>query len=264
MSNLLEFKRSFMKSQMHFGELSEYSSYTFDRKLKDFYEHITEDAYMEPYFSQLKEGFKDFNEKYREEMGQGAVFLPEDKKDRLPSVLGMMNEVARGSDVVTILKHKYGGSSTRDAFNGWYHDIATYVINDIFSDIAFDIQAIENKQENKDKDDENITVPQNVFNYHGGTHNTQIGNNNVQNITADEFIGELHKSDLYSNDENKTIVVQHARDLHEEVSKEEPSKSKIKKLLGKIKETGEDEAIEWVFSNLKEFPIVIEALTDLI
>ncbi|MEK4555346.1 hypothetical protein [Jeotgalicoccus sp. FSL K6-3177] len=264
MSNLLEFKRSFMKSQMHFGELSEYSSYTFDRKLKDFYEHITEDAYMEPYFSQLKEGFKDFNEKDREEMGQGAVFLPDDKKDRLPSVLGMMNEVARGSDVVTILKHKYGGSSTRDAFNGWYHDIATYVINDIFSDIAFDIQAIENKQENKDKDDENITVPQNVFNYHGGTHNTQIGNNNVQNITADEFIGELHKSDLYSNDENKTIVVQHARDLHEEVSKEEPSKSKIKKLLGKIKETGEDEAIEWVFSNLKEFPIVIEALTDLI
>lgn len=252
-----------MKSQMLFRELREYSDYTFERKLKDFYEHITQNIYMEPYFSKLKEGFSDFNEKYQEEMGKGAVFLPDDEDDRLPSVLGMMNEVARNGGVIAVLRYRYGGRSLREAFSKWYDDIATYVMDDIFSDIAFDIEAIENKQENKNKDDENINIPQNIITYHGGNHNTQIGNNNVQNIITDEVIGELKQSDMYKDEDNRSVVLENIKDMRDELDKEEPSEERVKGFMKKVIDTGEDKVIQWAFEHFGKIPAFISVVPEL-
>lgn len=264
MRSLLEFKRSFMKTKMLFRELSEYSKYTFDIKVKDFYEHITVDPYMESYFFQLKEDYESFYEKYNQEIEQGAVFLPDNKNDRLLFILEVMREVALGNDIIVTLRYQYDGESIKDAYNSWYNDSAKYVMVNIFSDIEFDIQTIENLQDNKDKDDINIKVPENMINNDDRNTGADSRNKNAQNMSTEAFIGELHNFNMYSNDKNRTVVVQHAKDLHEEASKEAPSKSKVKKIIEKIKDTGETEAIDWLLTNLIQFPVIVDAVEELL
>lgn len=265
MNNLLEYKRSYMETRRLFDELRIYSDYSFKRKLYDFYNHVTQDEYMKPHFSELQKGFEKFNEKYNQKMNRGEIFLPEDVKDRILAVVGMMNDVASGGNAISTLRMKYGGKSLREVYGKWYDDIATYEMNRIFSNIAFEIESIENKQENRNKNDEDIKLqPQNINNFYGGNHNTQIGDSNIQNITSENVIGELTQFDMFNNEDNRSIVTENIKNIQEEIEKDNPSEERIKGFLKKVIDTGEDKVIRWSLNQFGRIPEFLNAVSNLL
>lgn len=265
MSNLLEFKRSFDRAQRYFYELSNYSEHTYEMKLKDFYNHITQDYYMQTYFSDLKVGMREMNEKYEEERKKGAIFIPEDKEDRAKTVVGFMNLMAVEPRKGFVILHKsYKGSEFVGKYARWYKDIALPVFNDIFGEINFDIQTIENRNENKNKELEDIPVSTTNYHIHGVTYNSQFGNNNIQNINIDNLFGEIVDSEVGFSEDNRELIQKEVKNIENEVKKDNPSKEKLKGFLSKIYDKGETEVIKHLGTKLQHIPAVTTSIMELL
>lgn len=262
--NLLEFRKAYRSLRGQIDKLSIYSPTSMLNNYNDLIEAL-KNPYIIPYTNYAFEKLDYIKERYKVEMTEERMIPPPDKINRLPYIIVIFERLANPETRYTILFNMVwttGVKGYENAYIKWFDTVASGIISDLIGDIEFEIESIEERKENQNKELEEISVPTTNYHIHGTTYNSQFGNYNTQNITIDNLFNELVDSDIKFSEDNRELIQNEVKNIEEEVSKHNPSKDKIKGMLERIYVKGETEVIKYLGTKLNHIPAVTSAIME--